>query len=101
MTSAKGRRPARPTPGTCRAGLEITSRSGWVTRAYRLLLLPDRVRVAYADGRFSYDLRFDAGREGVTCTCPAFAADGDCKHLGSVLALLRGLADRLGPAAPT
>jgi uncharacterized Zn finger protein len=78
-------------------GLEITNRSGWLTRAYRLLLLPDRVRVAYADGRFAYDLRFDAGAGGATCTCPAFEADGACKHLDAVLALLGGLAERLGP----
>jgi hypothetical protein len=88
---------ARRPAGTFRAGLEITNRSGWLTRSYRLLLLPGRVRVVYADGRFGYDVRFDAASGGVTCSCPAFEADGSCKHRDAVLALMEGLAQRLGP----
>jgi hypothetical protein len=95
------RRPARATAGTFRAGLEITSRSGSVTRSYRLLLPPGRVRVAYTDGRAGYDVRFDAEIGDVTCTCPAFEADGNCKHRDAVLALLEGLAQRLGRGAPS
>ena len=83
--------------GTFRAGLEITSRSGWVTRAYRVLLLPGRVRVVYADGRIGYDVRFDEESGGVTCICPAFDADGGCKHRDAVLALMEGLRQRLEP----
>jgi hypothetical protein len=86
----------RATAGTFRARLEITNRSGWVTREYRLLLRPDRVRVAYADGRIGYDVRFDQEAGEVVCTCPAFEADGRCKHRDAVLALLEGLALRLG-----
>jgi hypothetical protein len=89
-----------PPAGTFRAGLEITNRSGWLTRAYRLILLPDRVRVAYADGRTSYDVRFDEAAGGVTCTCPAFEADGGCKHRDAVLALKDALTRRLEPGTP-
>jgi hypothetical protein len=101
MASGKtgpGRQQKRPPAGTFRAGLEITSRSGWVTRQYRLLLLQDRVRVAYANGRIAYDVRFDDDAGSVTCTCPAFEADGNCKHRDAVLALLDGLVRRLGRA---
>jgi hypothetical protein len=97
MTGRKG----KPTPGTCRVGLEITNRSGWLTRAYKLSLLPGRVRVAYADGRTSYDLRFDDETGGPTCTCPAFEADGGCKHLDAVVALMEGLTRRLTPPSPS
>jgi hypothetical protein len=93
------RRKTGPAAGTFRAGLEITNRSGWLTRAYRLLLLPDRVRIAYADGRTSYDVRFDEAVGGVTCTCPAFEADGDCKHRDAVLAPKDGLTQRLDHAS--
>jgi uncharacterized Zn finger protein len=75
--------------------LEITNRSGWMTREYRLLLRPGCVRVAYAVGRVYYDLRFDEERASVVCTCPAFEADGHCKHRDAVLALLEGLLQRL------
>jgi hypothetical protein len=86
----------RPAAGTFQASLEITNRSGWLTREYRLLLLPDRVRVAYAVGRVSYDVCFDPAGGDVVCTCPAFEADGSCKHRDAVLALVEGLAQRLG-----
>jgi hypothetical protein len=89
------RRKAGPAAGTFRTGLEITNRSGWLTRSYRLLLLPDCVRIAYADGRTTYDVRHDEECGGVTCTCPAFAADGDCKHRDTILALMDGLMRRL------
>jgi hypothetical protein len=90
----KGR--IRQTAGTFRARLEITNRSGWVTREYRLVFLPGCVRVAYTVGRTSYDLAFDPERGDAVCTCPAFEADGDCKHRDAVVALLEGLAGRLG-----
>jgi hypothetical protein len=94
---AGGGRLARPAAGTFRTRLEITNRSGWVTREYRLLLLPaGGVRIAYAAGRVSYDLHFDPQHGDAACTCPAFDADGHCKHLDAVLALLEGLAQRLG-----
>lgn len=86
-------------PGSFRAGIEITSRSGYVTRGYRLILLPDRVRIAYAVGRVYYDLRCDATGE-VTCTCPAFDDVGHCKHRDAVVALLEGLGQRLGGGLP-
>jgi hypothetical protein len=89
----------RPNPGTFRARLEITNRSGHLTREYRLLLRPGGVRVAYAVGRVWYDVGFDAERGEVVCTCPAFEADGHCKHRDAVLALLDGLAHRLGRPA--
>jgi hypothetical protein len=92
-----GKYPKRPTPGSFRAGMEITSRSGSITRAYRLLLLPGCVRIAYARGRVYYDLRCDEAGT-VTCTCPAFEEDGHCKHRDAVLALVEGLTRRLGPA---
>jgi hypothetical protein len=89
-------RPPRPTAGTFRARLEITNRSGWLTREYRLLLPHGRVRVAYAVGRVHYDVGFDEQRGEVVCTCPAFEADGHCKHRDAVLSLLEGLLQRLG-----
>jgi hypothetical protein len=89
-------RASRRTAGTFRTRLEITNRSGWLTREYRLVLRPDGVRVAYAVGRVHYDIRFDAEQGAVVCTCPAFEADGHCKHRDAVLALLDGLAQRLG-----
>ncbi len=91
----------RPNPATFRARLEITNRSGRVTREYRLLLRPGGVRVAYAVGRVWYDVAFDEERGEVVCTCPAFEADGHCKHRDAVLALLEGLAQRLGGSGPT
>jgi hypothetical protein len=94
--AARGRRRSGPPAGTFRARLEITNRSGWVTREYRLVLLPDRVRVAYAAARTYYDVRFDPQGREVVCSCPAFEADGHCKHRDAVLALLEGLAQRLG-----
>jgi uncharacterized Zn finger protein len=90
------RREDKPAKGTFRARLEVTSRSGWVTREYRLLLRPGRITVAYADGGMSYDVAFDPALGEATCTCPAFDADGHCKHLDALLALLEGLAGRLG-----
>jgi hypothetical protein len=92
---------AAPAKGTFRTRVEITSRSGWVSREYRLVLLPGGVRVAYAAGRTSYDISFDAGRGEAVCTCPAFEADGRCKHRDAVVALLEGLARRLGGPADT
>jgi hypothetical protein len=91
----------RPSAGTFRTLLEITNRSGWVTREYRLLLRPAGIRVAYANGRMSYDLHFDEERGEVVCSCPAFEAQGDCKHRDAVVALFDGLAQRLGRSAPT
>jgi hypothetical protein len=91
-------RTAPPAAGTFRTRLEITNRSGRVTRDYRLLLLRDRVCIAYADGWCSYDVRFVPEVGEVVCTCPAFEDDGCCKHQGAVLALLEGLAERLGRA---
>ena len=96
---ARGRGP-RPAAGAFRARLEITNRSGWVTREYRLTLPPGCVRVAYAVGRVSYDVRLDPERGEVVCSCPAFEADGHCKHRDALLALLEGLAQRLGRAVP-
>jgi uncharacterized Zn finger protein len=55
--------------------------------------------VAYAKGRIHYDVSFDAHRGEVVCTCPAFDADGHCKHRDAVLALLEGMAQRVGPPA--
>jgi hypothetical protein len=96
MTQQGKGKAGRPTAGTFRARLEITNRSGWVTREYRLLLRPDRLRVVYATGRIGYDVRFDGERGEVVCSCPAFEADSSCKHRDAVLALLEGLAERLG-----
>jgi hypothetical protein len=97
----KGRgRGTRPAAGAFRARLEITNRSGWVTREYRLSLAPGCVRVAYADGRVGYEVRLDAGRGEAVCNCPAFEAEGHCKHRDALLALLEGLAQRLGRAVP-
>src|SRR5204862_6960062 len=91
-----GHRPqVRPAAGTFRTRLEITNRSGWLTREYRLLLLPDRIRIAYAVGRIYYDISV-ADHGEVVCTCPAFEADRHCKHRDAVLALLESLARRLG-----
>lgn len=87
------------TPGTCRARLEITNRSGWLTRQYRLIFHPDHLRLAYLKGRVQYTLRFDEQSQNVCCSCPAFEADGSCKHKDSLLALLEGLARRLGRAS--
>ena len=86
----------RPGAGTFRTRLEITNRSGHLTREYRLLLRPGGVRVAYAVGRVWYDVGFDEERGEAVCNCPAFEADGHCKHRDAVLALLEGLAERLG-----
>ena len=94
-TAKEQPRAKRRTAATFRATLEITNRSGWVTRRYRLLLLPGRVRVAYAVGRLFYDISRDDNGE-VVCDCPAFEADGHCKHRDTLLALLDGLAQRLG-----
>src|SRR5271155_1062586 len=91
MTERAGQGRARPAAGTFRAALEITNRSGHVTREYRLRFLPDRVRIAYAAGRISYDIRFDEERGEVVCTCPAFEGEGCCKHCEAMLALLDGL----------
>lgn len=88
----------RPAPGTFRTLLEITNRSGWVTREYRLVLEEGCIRIAYASGRWSYEVRHDADRGEPVCSCPAFAADGHCKHRDAVLALFTGLAQRLGRA---
>src|SRR5688500_8568651 len=101
MTQPTGQpyiQPTRPAAGTFRAGVEITNRSGWVTREYRLLLRPGYIRIAYAVGRMYYDIKFDPEAGKVTCTCPAFAADGHCKHRETVLTLVGELASRLGPA---
>jgi hypothetical protein len=95
--AANGRQQAhRRVASTFRARLEITNRSGHLTREYRLLLPPGRVRVAYAVGRVHYDVRFDPDTGGVVCACPAFEGEGQCKHRDALLALLEGLARRLG-----
>jgi uncharacterized Zn finger protein len=85
----------RPPAGSFKVGMEITNRSGSITRAYRLLLLPGRVRIAYASGQVYYELRCDAETGAVTCTCPAFAEEGECKHRDAVVALMDGLSQRL------
>jgi hypothetical protein len=97
MRKGQGRGPAA---GAFRARLEITNRSGWVTREYRLSLAPGCVRVAYADGRVRYEVGLDPARGEAVCSCPAFEADGHCKHRDALLALLEGLAQRLGRAVP-
>src|SRR3954463_9250122 len=94
--SQRGAKQGRPAAGTFRALLEITNRSGWVTRDYRLVLRPDGVRITYADGHVWYDVRHDPQRDQVVCTCPGFEADGFCKHRDALLALLDALAERLG-----
>jgi hypothetical protein len=93
------RGPARPSAGTFRARLEITNRSGWVTREYRLFLRPGYVRLVYANGKVSYILRFDDESGVVACNCPGFEAEGSCKHRDAVVALFEGLAQRLGGAS--
>ena len=97
MRKERGRAPAA---GAFRARLEITNRSGWVTREYRLSLTPGCVRVAYADGRVRYEVGLDPARGEAVCSCPAFESDGHCKHRDALLALLEGLAQRLGRAVP-
>lgn len=97
-TTTRPTRAPRPTRATFKAGLEITSRSGWVTRDYRLRFEPGQVRVAYANGRVSYTVRFDEGRGEAVCSCPAFEAEGHCKHRDALAALLEGLVERLGGA---
>jgi uncharacterized Zn finger protein len=84
-----------------RARLEITNRSGWVTREYRLLLEPGCVRLAYVAGQVSYDVRRDEETGNVVCDCPAFEKEGSCKHCDAVLALLEELTQRLGPRTMT
>src|SRR5262245_17076596 len=96
--TGRGAQTGRPAAGTFRTRLEITNRSGWVTREYRLLLQPGRLRIEYASGRIGYNLHFDPEAGDIVCTCPAFEADGECKHKDAALALLEGLAKRLGRA---
>jgi hypothetical protein len=79
--------------------MEITNRSGYVTRDYRLTFLPDRVRISHVEGRMSYDVFFDEEREMVVCTCPAFETDGCCKHRDSLLSLMEKLNQRLGSSS--
>ena len=86
----------RPAAGTFTTQLRITNRSGHLTRDYRLALCPGCVRISHADGPTSYDLYFYEAFGDAVCTCPAFEADSECKHRAALLALLEGLAERLG-----
>jgi uncharacterized Zn finger protein len=58
------------------------------------------VRVAYAKAHIWYDIHFDSERGEPVCTCPAFEADGHCKHRDAVLALLEGLGQRVTAQPP-
>jgi hypothetical protein len=98
MMKERSGKQVRPPAGTFRAKLEITNRSGWVTREYRLLFRPDSIRVVYTNSRVSYTIRREESGD-VVCNCPSFDPETGCKHRDAVMTLLEGLEQRLRPRA--